>query len=501
VPAALAVLLAFATLGGSVSVTRPATADTPREHTIQWRACGREFQCGAISVPVDYADPGGAHTRIAVSRTRALDRQRRIGSLVVNFGGPGDPGTVTLRGFVAELPDEIRDRYDIVSFDPRGTGKSRPIDCVSDAASDALAAVDPTPDSAAQLRSFYDGKFGSIDVVQSCIDRHGTWLARVGTRNVARDLDRLRAALSERTLTYLGYSYGTVIGSVYAQQFPDRVRRMVLDAPVDLSVTAEGEVDESPRSFENALDAFLRHCEERERCAFHSSGRPRTALRRLQHRFEHGLTLPTFDEDGSRNRRRAGVAAFYTALVAGLYDEDFGWSDLAYALSQAVRGDGSVLLSISDAYNGRRGNGTYDTLAESSSVIVCADRPDPIESFDDWVAEYRDAAAKYPFLGGFVTDTPTGCDPRLPRATDAELLGDVRVANVAPVLVIGTTGDPATPFAGARDLVQRIAASRLLTFVSSEHTAYPKTACMEHAVDRYLLDGKLPRTGTRCRRS
>jgi hypothetical protein len=218
----------------------------------------------------------------------------------------------------------------------------------------------------------------------------------------------------------------------------------------------------------------------------------------LQRRFEDGLTLPTRRVGDSRARRRAGVAAFYTAVIAGLYDERFGWPDLAYALARAVRGDGTFLLALADGYNGRRDDGTYDGLAESAGIILCADRPDPLQPYDDWVAEYRRAGRDHPLLGGFLTDTPAGCDPRLPRPAESELLGDVRATNAAPILVVGTTGDPATPYDGPRDLVARLAASRLLTFVSTEHTAYPKTACVRRAVDRYLLHGRLPLAGTRC---
>ena len=417
-----------------------------------------------------------------------------------NFGGPGDPGAESLRGFVADLPHQIQDRYDVVSFDPRGTGGSRPIDCVSDREADQLYAADPTPTTLAGLRAFYDGTEGNVDFIKGCIAKNGSWLARVGSRNVARDLDRLRAALGDERLNYFGYSYGTVIGSVYAQQFPDRVGRMVLDGPVDLSEDEQGDVDNSAVGFERALDSFLRHCADTASCPFRSGGHPRAALRALRNRFEDGLTLPTFTSNGTRTGRRAGVAAFYTAVFSGLYDEDFGWPNLADALSSAKQGDGTFLQLLADSYNGRHRNGTYDSLAESSGIILCADQPDPLETFDQFVDDYHQASKDYPFFGGFMTDVPFGCDPRLPRPTESELVGDVRVSGVAPVLVVGTTGDPATPYAGAQDLVGRIVGSRLLTFVSTEHTAYTRNDCINKAVDRYLVTGRLPRVGTRCQR-
>jgi len=310
----------------------------------------------------------------------------------------------------------------------------------------------------------------------------------------------LRAALGSDTLNYLGYSYGTVIGSVYAQEFPQRVGRLVLDGPVDFSEGEAGEVDESTGSFERALDAFLRHCAGSDTCPFRSGGHPRAALRALRDRFENGLTLPIYGLNGKRTARRAGVATFYTGVFSGLYDEEFGWPNLADALHLATRGDGTFLQYLADSYNGRRDDGTYDSLAESSGIIVCADQPDPLEPFDQYVSEYRQAQRDYPFLGGFATDVPFGCDPRLPKPAAAEVLGDVRASGTAPILIVGTTGDPATPYAGAQDLVQRIQGSRLLTFVSTEHTAYTKNGCINDAVDRYLLSGRLPAVGTRCRR-
>jgi pimeloyl-ACP methyl ester carboxylesterase len=496
----LLIALAIVLVAAATPADAAAPAASADTGNIRWHSCGHRFECGSITVPVDYAAPEGEQTRIEISRRRALDPEHRLGSLVFNFGGPGDPGSATLRSFAADVPHEIRDRYDLVSFDPRGTGQSRPIDCVSDKVADQLYAVDPTPTTAAELHAFYDGTEGNVDFIKGCIDKNGSWLARVGSRNVARDLDRLRAALGDRTLNYLGYSYGTVIGSVYAQQFPDRVGRMVLDGAVDLSANEQSDLDDATASFEHALDAFLRHCAGAKSCPFRSGGHPRAALRKLRDRFEHGLTLPTYNSSGRRTARRAGVAAFYTGVISGLYDEEFGWPNLADALNLATRGDGTFLQLLADSYNGRRANGTYDSLAESSGIILCADQPDPLETFDQFVAEYHQAAKDYPFLGAYATDVPIGCDPRLPKPTESEVLGDVRASGVAPVLVVGTTGDPATPYVGAKDLVQRIEGSRLLTFVSTEHTAYTKNDCIDGAVDGYLLTGRLPRVGTRCKR-
>jgi pimeloyl-ACP methyl ester carboxylesterase len=466
----------------------------------RWTSCGSRRQCATLTVPVDYTQPDGATVDIAVARIRATGPGRRLGSLVFNFGGPGDAGTVTLPGFARDLPAVIRARYDLVSFDPRGTGKSRPVVCVDDQTVDQLNAVDPTPNSDADLRAIYDGTHEPVDVVARCVAQNGAWLAQLGSRNVARDLDRLRAALGDERLSYLGFSYGTVIGAVYAQMFPERVSRMVLDSPVDLSASALDELRANSDGFERALDDFLTDCSKHKHCDFQSAGDPKSALLALERRFEAGLALPTTNlTTGKRSKRTAGVAAFYTALISALYDKQYGWPELAQALAEAQKGDGSLLLALADSYNGRHDDGSYDNINQVIDVILCDDRVDAMPTFDDFVAEYRRDVAHSPLLGAYVGSTVLGCDPRLPRPPASETLGDVRVTGTPPVLVIGTTRDPATPYVGAEDLTRRIAGSRLLTFESTEHTAYTKSRCVDDAVDGYLLRGTLPPDGTRCR--
>ena len=342
-----------------------------------------------------------------------------------------------------------------MSFDPRGTGGSHAIDCVSDKVADRLYAADPTPTTDAELRAFYEGTEGDVDFIAGCIAKNGSWLARVGSRNVARDLDRLRAALGSDRLNYLGYSYGTVIGSVYAQEFPERVGRMVLDGPVDFSADQEGDLDDATASFERALDASCASARPPS-CSFQSGGHPRAALRALRDRFENGLTLPTYGRDG-RRAREPGSPRSTPACSPGSTTRSSAGRISPTRCSSARRGDGTFLQVLADSYNGRNRDGTYDSLGESSGIILCADQPDPLETFDQFVDEYHQAQKDYPFLGGFMTDVPIGCDPRLPQPSETEVLGDVRVSGVEPVLVVGTTGDPATPYHGAKELVGRIA--------------------------------------------
>jgi pimeloyl-ACP methyl ester carboxylesterase len=306
-------------------------------------------------------------------------------------------------------------------------------------------------------------------------------------------MDRLRAALGDAKLTYLGYSYGTVIGAVYAQMFPRNIRAMVLDSAVDLSSTPQQEELGNAQGFEAALDSFLADCASRTACAFHSGGDPKAALTRLRDRFEGGLQLPTADG------RKAGQAAFYLAMIAALYDKQQGWPALARALHNAAGGDGTILQLLADSYTGRSANGVYDNVQEAIEPIRCADRRDARVSFDDYRQTFEQYSAQFPFFGPLLAASPIGCDPRLPPVAPGEDVGDVRVTQAPPILIVGTTRDPATPYAGALDLNQRIAGSRLLTFESTEHGSYGKgITCIDDNVDRYLLTRKLPPKGRRC---
>lgn len=461
---------------------------------LRWRGCGQGFECASLSVPVDYSAPDAAQVDLAVSRRRAGDPAHRIGVLFVNYGGPGDPGSETLRQAASSLPDVVRQRFDVVSFDPRGTGSSRPIDCVDDKTFDRLWDDDITPNSPADLPRFYDGSASSSDLIAGCIARQGRWLAQVGSRNVARDLDRLRAALGESKLNFLGYSYGTVIGALYAQEFPGRIRTMVLDSVVDLSSTPQQQQDGNVRGFEHALNGFLDDCAARTDCPFHSGGDPRTALFELRDRFENGLIVSSADGRG------VGVSAFYFGLVAALYSEET-WPFLANALSRAARdGDGTDLRRIDDLYTGRRDDGTYNNFQEALGIISCADRPDPRASFEEYRQTFERLSARYPFLGRVFAGGPLGCDPRLPKPARGEDVGDVRTTKAPPILIVGVTHDPATPYAGAVDLRRRLGGSRLLTVESTQHGGFALgLPCVDDAVDRYLLSRTLPPRSMRCK--
>jgi fermentation-respiration switch protein FrsA (DUF1100 family) len=269
---------------------------------------------------------------------------------------------------------------------------------------------------------------------------------------------------------------------------------MVLDGAVNLSLSPADEERENAAGFEHALDEFLDWCAARKSCPFNADGDPQAELEVLRNRFESGATLAVGDG------RRAGATTFYLALLVALYDKNSGWPALAVGLRNAMSGDASVLQILADAFLGRDADGRYNALQEAIGIIRCADAPSPFPSFAAYRATFEEFSRDYPILGPAVASSPTGCDPRLPEPSGDAVLGDVRVSGVKPVLIIGTTNDPATPYDGALDLQQRIAGSRVLTFVSTEHGAYGRgVACVDDAVDRYLLTARLPRANTRCK--
>ena len=458
-----------------------------------WRGCRDGFECTTLDVPVDYSAPNGEQVAISLIRKVATDPATRIGSLVVNYGGPGDPGTETVRLAYLSLPAAVRERFDVVSFDPRGTGRSRPIDCLDDATFDEAWTEDVTPDDDSELPSFYDGSAFSVDLFGACVDRQSDWLAHVGTRNVARDLDRLRAALGDRGLTYLGYSYGAALGAVYAQEFPDRIRALVLDSAVNLSTTAEQRQRGNARGFEKALERFLEGCAGDSECPYHSGGEPREALLRLRDEFEEGLRLD------ARGDRTVGVTELYVGMLAALYQEAT-WTDLAEALRIADHeGDGTLLQRFSDVYAGRNAEGSYNNIQEAIGVINCADQPMPRVSFEDYAAKFADFSDRYPIFGSAFAGSPLGCDPRLPQPAIDEQLGDVRTSEAPPVLILAVTDDPVTPYAGGLDLQRRLRGSRILTLEATRHAAYSYgVPCIDDAVNDYLLNLELPGRRARC---
>ena len=486
----------------TTTTTKPATVTTAPplpsfDTTLAWADCGDGFQCATLTVPVDWANPTGEQVGIAMTRLPATDPAQRIGSLVVNYGGPGQGGVDYLRKTYGRLPAEARARFDIVSFDPRGTGASRPVDCVDDAVLDLATGLPPIPDTEPALAAYqqYNATFA-----KGCTERMGAYAGQVGTRNVARDVEAMRVALGEPKLNYLGYSYGTILGEAYAQMYPGNMRTMALDGPPDYSLPMRDYNYQQAKGFADALSAFLNWCEQTQ-CSLTRAGNPRDALNQLVARTATDPIPADYTLDGQTRTGTLDGSLLQTGVIALLYDQARGWPLLADALRDAAQDNwGGQLLAYADSYLGRDPDGRYSsTMVEANSVINCVDRP--AAKHQPTNAHILADVALFqqqlpPWGGGWAAPTCVG----MPKPAKGDKLGDLTVKGAPPILVIGTTGDPATPYAGAQATVQKVAGSTLLTYDATEHTAYGsgRSGCIDDAVDRYLVDLTVPAPGTHC---
>jgi pimeloyl-ACP methyl ester carboxylesterase len=486
----LVVLVALLLATSAASVVGAATPTTPTtpgpdSTRLDWKRCGSGFQCATLTVPVDPSIPEST-LDLAVIRARARDTDRRIGTLVINPGGPGVPAVQFLRSVASTLPDDVQDRFDLVAFDPRGVGESDSIECLDSL--DPVFDEDFEPASEAARAALIDEM---TSLTQQCAARNGELLAHVSTADATRDLEQLRIALGERKLSFVGYSYGTFLGASYAQAYPNRVRAFVLDGPVDPSMSARAVTLGQARGFEHALDDFLADCSDDRGCAFHHGGDAARAYDAL--RAQAGRSpLSTDDPDG----RGLNQTRFDAAVLQQLYLGRSAWTGLAEALAAAEDGDASILLAGADAFVGRTDEGGDDHVLESFWAVTCLDGP--VVAGVDAAAELeQQAIAIAPRMGAFIVNNSLPCSlwPVPPVAP----VGRVTAPGAPPILVIGTTLDPATPLDQARALARSLERGRLLVADGEQHTSFNNgNACVDAIVTRYLVDRDLPRAGTRC---
>ncbi|MEV2268412.1 alpha/beta hydrolase [Nonomuraea africana] len=491
---AAAVLLGLAAAGCATGKTDarppsvPADAGALRgfyEQRITWKACDSGFECGRVKVPLDYAHPGGDTITLAVMRKPAADRRQRIGSLLLNPGGPGGSGVDFARVSGEVLTDRLRARYDIVGFDPRGVGKSAAIRCAPDAgagvygrqARNPRARAEPTASEVAdELKKFGAG----------CRAQSGELLAHVSTVEAAKDMDVLRGVLGDARLHYLGFSYGTQLGAVYAELFPARVGRLVLDSAVDPRAWPTDASIVQARGFEVALDSFLADCAQRSDCALGTD--PAAARRRLVGLLEHIDRRPLPGEGAQTLDKETAIG-----LIGGALYDKRAWPLLRTALQQAMSGKGAAMLQLADS-----SHGADDNSAEAMQSIICLDGPPSLTSADQVEARlpaFREAA---PVFGEMLAWTELRCAYWPVKPTGRPHAITARGA--APILVVGNLRDPATPYAWAERLAGQLSSGVLLTHDGDGHGAYDKrgNACVNDAVDTYLIEGRPPVNGTRC---
>ena len=470
------------------SVTEPPKSDLAEFYSqeLEWTDCESGKECSTLTVPIDYKDPGAGSIELALLRAPAEDPDARVGSLVVNPGGPGAPGTQTANDAESYFGDPLRESFDIVGFDPRGTGSSDPVDCLSDEELDAYVAADPAPDDPGEDEEYADSL---ENFFEGCVENSDALVGHVSTNEAARDMDVLRAALGEDKLTYLGFSYGTRLGSTYAELFPDKVGKFVLDGATDPALTFRQSVLNQAGGFQVALESYIQDCIDGGDCFLGDT--VQEGLDRIAGLLDEidDEPLPTGED------RDLQIGNAFYGIVTPLYSES-NWFILDQALEEAFDGDGSTLLLLSDFY-GSRENGEYaDNSLEAIYAINCLDDPISIEP-GQVRSNYKDFKEVSPTFGEVFAWGLLNCRG-LQVEPPYEAL-DIRAEGAAPIVVIGTTRDPATPYEEAVALAGKLESGVLVSRDGDGHTAYNKgNDCIDVAVEDYLIEGTVPEDGLEC---
>lgn len=462
------------------------------EQAIDWNKCTDAAYCGEMTVPMNWANPTGETIRIAVAFQPAKSGKPK-GSVIFNPGGPGGSGT----DFLTSSPDSVateslQQAFNIVGFDPRGVQNSTPkIQCLTSAEMDTFLYSDSesepgTPAYVTELRTVMS------DFAKSCKKRTGPLLEFVDTTSVARDLDVLRALMGDNKIHYLGFSYGTLIGTTYASLYPDRVGKMVLDGAIDPTAPDIEATFLQLKGFDQSLSAFLTDCLKTNDCPFDGD------LAQAQNKVAEFLyELESKPLETSDPNRELSSTAALTGILSYLYSES-EWKYLASAFRTAFDGDGTEFLASADFYNDRAEDGTYaSNTTESNIAVNCMDSRSAADEKSLEQANEKIMQIS-PTLGRYWQDSGLGCAdwpyPVAKRPTDWSAKGS------DPILVIGTTGDPATPYSQSQNLANKVLHNaNLLTYVGEGHTAYGRSnECVENAVDAYFIDNVVFTENKRC---
>lgn len=469
---------------------------------LHWQACDKGFQCARLLVPFNYRRPAWRRFSLPVIRLPATDPAHRTGSLVINPGGPGGSGVSYALDARSVVSAAVRARFDVVGFDPRGVGGSKPaVHCLTGPQLDRYFETDDTPAGPAQLAAVVSE---SKLFASGCERDSGPLLPYVGTRSAARDMDVLRAALGDRKLTYLGKSYGTYLGTWYAQLFPAHVRALVLDGALDPDASGLSMNIVQGEGFEVALRSFAADCLTRADCPLGHGG-PASAvsagsvasavsagIARVQALVTKATTHPLRNDLG--DGQTADGALLLNGIAAALYSKEY-WPTLRSALQEAFGGDGTVLVELGNALYERSPTGTYSNLADANMAVDCVDRSWP-RGLAAWSSAAAAAAKAAPQFGEAIMwgSLPCAYWPVRPAAQPA-----IRAAGAPPILVVGNKRDPATPYQWAVALAGDLASGVLLGWNGDGHTAYLMgSSCIDGIVNRYLLTLAVPRSGTLC---
>jgi pimeloyl-ACP methyl ester carboxylesterase len=477
--------------------------------SLVWGACAPGqpgFECATATVPLDYDRPRGAQITLALTRLPATDKARRIGSLFLNPGGPGASGVDFVHQVGKNLYSaEVRARFDLVGFDPRGIARSAPAQCF-DTTDEALAALPPFPFpfTRAQERAWITS---NRTYAAACARRAGPIIDHMSTANVARDMDLLRRAVGDRKMTFAGYSYGSYIGATYANMFPDRVRAIIIDGVVDPVSFATGRGGEAKRvpvdarlaseqgAYETLL-GFLRLCDRGgANCAF-SAGDPKLRYDRLARRLQaEPVSLP----DGQGGTIPFGYTDLVAATLRALYDPT-SWPDLAGLLQEvdtlAEPAKAAAALRALQARLDRPVRQPYEQIQDGFAGVTCADTDNP-DHVSAWAHAARRADRKYPYFGRIWNWSSSICAFWAGKDTD-RYTGPFNRRTANTILVIGNRADPATRYQDAVSTARMLPRSSLITVEGWGHTSLSLSSCVDAHVNRYLLTGQPPYGHTTC---
>jgi pimeloyl-ACP methyl ester carboxylesterase len=468
------------------SSTTPPTTNAVSSNEIVWGKClgdpAGKSECGELAVPFDYDNPTVGSFTLFLTRLPATDSVKKIGSMLVNPGGPGFGGSGVARDAKYYFSSELIERFDVIGWDPRGTGKSTPaVNCIDEY--DEYFGIDSTPETPEEKQAIVDlsQKFND-----ECVKRSGEILPYISTQATARDMDSIRQALGEEKITYFGFSYGSELGATWATMFPNTVRAAILDGASDPNATSLDQGLAQARGFEKQLDAFLAACSKRVSCAFHSKGNSAVALDELLAEIDEAPIVVT------ANRTPVTQGVMYTALAQSMYSDEL-WPALERALADAVKGDGAGLLKLYDDYYQRKPGGTYGNELEAFLAISCLDDPGPtsVAAVDEQIPVFTKAAKR--FGESFAYGYSCAMWP-IPQVQRLQITGK----GAGPIVVIGTTGDAATPIESSRNAAKALEGGIFLTVTADQHTGYGLNKCVVSAVDRYLIDLTPPPVGKVC---
>ena len=468
----------FALPSESATVPQGDGLDGYYSQQLDWSDCNSGFECTSFSVPIDYANPADGAMRIAV--IRKLATETALGSLVLNPGGPGGSGIEYTTYAEYVVSDTLRENFDIVGFDPRGVGQSTPVECLDDKQTDEYVALDGSPDNQVEIDQ---AVAMSKLFANTCASNSPKIFAFLDTVSATRDIDILRELLGDEKLNWLGKSYGTFLGATYADLFPDRVGRMLLDGGIDPTLTNEQLSLGQALGFELALSRFVDDCATRNDCPLSASGL--AGVSEVADLLTELDANPVALDDGRLFTQAMGTLG----VVGSLYDKQYGWQELRINLSLAFDGDLSGLASSVDFYTGRQTDGSYkDNSTDAIAAVNCLDRPDraSVEKTVALASEWKQLA---PNFGEYLAWSNVSCSYWQAEATGVPK--EITAPGTPTILVVGTVNDPATPFAWSQALAKQLSRGVLLTFDGDGHTAYYQgSRCIDEVVDNFYLTGE-----------